>query len=363
MNKKSNEIFFYAPLGQNLLPEKIGGAEVGCLKTLEIYKSAGYDITVLHKPSMAQGQFIYLLKTFFFPLRLIQLLLLHKSVPIHIVGFYRKIVYYEWLLMKISKCLKHKVIYELRNGSMISSYNEGGIVYRTFLKSLLLESDIVLCQGLDYVKFIQSKWGIERSYYPNYIMDEFIKPHSLSRSYPIRLIYFGRITKSKNIDVIIEILSYIRSAGIDAVLDLIGGYDKAYYELLQLKIKEVGLDQFCVYFYGRKSFSFISEKLQGASYFVFPSQESQEGHSNSLTEAMGRGVVPIVSTAGFNRSICGCQDLVVNSVNGKEFANKIIEIEDAQKWGEYSAFVYKRVLNNYTQSIVSKKLISYVTSL
>ena len=32
------KIIFYAPLGKNTPPDKIGGAEAGCLKTKKIYE-------------------------------------------------------------------------------------------------------------------------------------------------------------------------------------------------------------------------------------------------------------------------------------------------------------------------------------
>lgn len=261
--------------------------------------------------------------------------------------------------MKIAHFCGNKVIYELRNGSMIVTYEEGNEKYRKTLKDLLLQPEIVLCQGQEYVDFINSKWNVERSYYPNYIMDDFMKSNDLNRPYPLRLIYFGRVTKSKNVDVIIEVLYILRKSGIEAILDIIGGYDDEYKKYLDNIISTDGIDKY-VSFYDRKPFKFIAEKLRGAHYFVFPSTEKQEGHSNSLTEAMGCGVVPIVSTAGFNRSICGYEELVVDKIGAQDFANKIIRIEDNNEWAKYSNLVYDRVKTNFTQSIVSKKLIGYL---
>lgn len=39
-------VIFYAPIGKGTPPERIGGAETGCLKTMSIYKDA--EIAVLH---------------------------------------------------------------------------------------------------------------------------------------------------------------------------------------------------------------------------------------------------------------------------------------------------------------------------
>lgn len=357
------KIIFYAPLGKNTPPDKIGGAEAGCRKTKAIYESAGYQVVVIDKPAVSQGKFHFLFEMLAIPIRLLFVAKKEgKSIPVHIVGFYTKIAGYERLLMNIAHICGNKVIYELRNGSMVSTFQHGNDRYRKTLKDLLLKPEVVLCQGQEYVDFIKKKWNVERSYYPNYIMDDFVKDNCLIRPVPLKIIYFGRVTKSKNIDVIIETLHIVRNAGFDSVLEIIGGYDEVYKSELDHKIESLGLGDF-VTFWGRKPFEFIAGKLRSSHYFVFPSSEKQEGHSNSLTEAMGCGVVPIVSTAGFNRSICGDDFLVIDGIEASDYANKIIEIEEKKVWAKYSDEVYNRVKNNYTQSIVSKKLISYVEPL
>lgn len=358
----NKQIIFYAPLGKGVPVEKIGGAEAGCLKTKQIYKEAGIQIIPLDKPTTSRGKMRFIVEMFILPFKLLHLLLKYPNAVFHIVGFYTKIVRYEWLLMQIGKHMGHKVIYELRNGSMIRTYKEGTKAYRKTLKDLLLQPNVVLCQGMEYVDFIYKEWKVKRSYYPNYIMDDFLAENNSANLSPIRLIYFGRVTESKNVDVIIRILSLIRKAGINAVLEVIGGYNKHYKSLLDDIAYEEQMSDY-VTFYGRKSFSFIAERLHNSHYFVFPSQEKQEGHSNSLTEAMGCGVVPIVSNAGFNESICGIPELVMKSIAAQDFANKIIDIEKRNVWKDYSKLVYQRVKENYTQQIVSKKLIEYVNPL
>lgn len=357
------KIIFYAPLGKGIPPENIGGAEVGCLKTKAIYEKADYKVIVIHKPAITRGKLQFMLKMAFVPVHLLFVLLFtSRSMPLHIVGFYTKIVAFECLLMRIAHLCRHKVIYELRNGSMVHTYEEGNTKYRKRLKTLLIKSDVVLCQGMEYIDFIKKQWNIERDFYPNYIMDDFIQPNNLERPKPIRMIYFGRVTESKNVDVVIETLALVRKAGYEATLDVIGAYSQDYKTVLEEKMNSNLVADY-VTFHGRKDFSYIADKLRVAHYFVFPSTEKQEGHSNSLTEAMGCGVVPIASTAGFNRSICGNENLIVEEVKAELFANKIIHIEKEEKWKEYSSFVYERILNNYTQNIVSKNLIRVTDSL
>lgn len=355
-------IIFYAPLGTRIPIEKIGGAEAGCLKTKQIYETAGIRVIILDKPAMSRGKVDFMVKMACTPFKLVSLLHKYPHAVLHIVGFYTKNAWFERFLMNVGKRLGHRVIYELRNGSMVRTYQEGTASYKKILKDLLLKPDIVLCQGMEYVDFIRQQWSVERSYYPNYIMDDFLEVNNLDRPYPLRLIYFGRVTESKNVDVIIKVLSIIRNNGIDAKLDIIGGYSEAYKSLLDEVVKKENVAE-SVTFYGRRPFDFIAAQLRRSHYFVFPSQEKQEGHSNSLTEAMGCGVVPIVSRAGFNASICGKEELVISSLNAQQYADKIIEIEEKKGWARLSQEVYTRVVKNFTQSIVSEKLLGYIDRL
>lgn len=360
MKKK---VIFYAPLGKGTPPEKIGGAEVGCKKTMQIYAKAGIEVLVIDKPATSGGKFRFIVGMILTPLKIFYAAKkAGKNTPVHIVGFYNKIARFEHLLMRVSHWCGNKVIYEIRNGSMITSYKEGSKKYRSVIRDLLLESDVVLCQGMEYVDFIQNEWGVKRSFYPNYILDDFVKPNNLNRPYPLKLIYFGRVTEEKNVALSIEILSLIRKKGIDASLDIIGGCSDAYFNYLNAVAKERDVAA-NVYLYGRKNFDFIAQKLEKAHYFLFPSVEKQEGHSNSLTEAMGCGVVPIVSPVGFNASICGKEELVVYEMDAHAFAQRIIDIEQKNERPDLSLFCYERIKKNYTQRVVSENMLNAIEKL
>jgi len=361
--KMKRKIIFYAPLGKDTPPDRIGGAEAGCLKTKAIYERAGIKVVVINKPALSKGKNRFLVEMALTPLKLLWVARREGSItPIHIVGFYTKIVKYEWLLMKIAHLCGNKVVYELRNGSMVSTYLSGTKEYRKYLRDLLLKPEVVLCQGQEYVDFIYKGWGVKRDYYPNYIMDEFMSPNNIDRPHPIRLVYFGRVTESKNVDVTINVLRILRENGLDAKLDIIGGCSELYREKLDDIINNHDLNEI-VSIHGRKPFDFIAKTLRQSHYFVFPSSEVLEGHSNSLTEAMGCGVVPIVSNAGFNTSICGYNELVVDGISPQDYADIIIKIENNNEWSYYSNCVYQRVKDNYTEKIVGEKLISAINQL
>ena len=172
----------------------------------------------------------------------------------------------------------------------------------------------------------------------------------------IRLVYFGRLTESKHIEIVIRTLAILLKNQYSASLDLIGGCSEKYMGVLQEIITDLGMADGLITFHGQKPMSIIARILSAAHYFVFPSEEPKEGHSNALTEAMAFGVVPIVSNAGFNATICGNIELVVYDYNSESYAQKIMNIEISGKWDEYSRFAYQRIADNYTEKNASNAL-------
>ena len=82
------KIIFYAPLGKNTPPDKIGGAEAGCLKTKKIYENAGFLVVVIDKPAMSQGRLRFLIEMLITPIKMLFTALREgKKTPVHIVGF------------------------------------------------------------------------------------------------------------------------------------------------------------------------------------------------------------------------------------------------------------------------------------
>jgi glycosyltransferase involved in cell wall biosynthesis len=357
-------IIFYAPTGKNTAPEKIGGAEAGCKRTVSILQKAGFRVILLEKPVKSNGVFRYLYDMLCCYCRLLKLLFKNKKGILHIAGFYLDVIYFEWLFLMTFKLMCRKVIYEIRNGNMMDAYKRRSYVYKTVQDSIFKNSSMILCQGMEYVKFLKEQYNISAHHYPNCLMNDFIKPnHSRDFANGIRLIFFGRIVQSKNIDIMIKTTSMLQEKYGNVSLSLIGGYSVEYKQELLTLIQALNLPETSVSFYGRRDFTFIASQLKGSHFFLFPSQEEREGQSNSLIEAMGYGVVPIASKAGFNESVCGDKQLIIESLSSESCAKQIEYIMDNQLWQEKSDFVYKRVTTNFTERIVGNNLISWYNQL
>lgn len=351
------DIIFYAPTGKSTSPDRIGGAESGCLKTMKILRDAGMRVILLEKPVRKASLVSYILRVFATWLRLLGLLVSHRKAVLHVAGCYRGLMYVEWLFVMSAKVLGHKAVYEIRNGGMTVEYERRGKLYKRGMLSLLGHSDSVLCQGMDYVRFIKEKLGKSALYYPNYLQDHFVDGYPQRDMGQCRLVYFGRIAPAKNIGIMPEVCRILRERGIAATLDLIGGYSDTYKTELDDKIRQAGLAD-GVRFWGRKDFEAFSPYLRTCHFFLFPSDESREGHSNSLTEAMGCGIVPIVSDAGFNRQVVNDDRLVIPVMNAVAYADAVYEIWTGGQWESRSRKMYLRVVENFTESRVREVLLA-----
>jgi len=358
-------VIFYAAFGKGISPEKIGGAEQGCIKTQCVLEKNRYKVIRLDKPVLNGNKLKYFIKVFFTWLKLIFLLLKNRKSVLHIAGFYRKVLYIEFLMIKTAKILGHKVIYEIRNGGMIEDYNKRNNFYHCCLAKTFASSNMILCQGKEYIPFVEKISGKASFWYPNYLMDTFLDERNRHKhlSDNIGLVFFGRIVPAKNIGVMISILHLLREKGICCHLDLIGGYSEEYYYELKGQMENNGLDDSSVKFWGRMTMEKFYPILQKDHFFVFPSTEEREGHSNSLTEAIGCGLVSVVSSAGFNRSIVGCDELVVDGTDPAKYAEIIYGIIKSNRFEKLSAAACERIEKNFTESIVSKKLLEVYNSL
>ena len=356
-------IIFYAPVGTNVPVHMLGGGEKGCRRTREILCNAGYNVITIDKATMSHGGVSYFKSAIHAIAEIKRRLHAEPDAILYIVGFYEKNLPLEWILINAGG-KKRKTIYEARNGRLVKAYQENGNLYKKLMDSVLKRADVIFAQGLEYVDFIKKIYRKQAVYTPNYVLNRSLKPYVGDRPFDIiRLIYFGRVSESKNVDIVIKVAHELEKAGYNTLTTVIGGYTEDYKAKLDQVIEECGLENNKVKILGQQSFERICDELQKAHFFVFPSQEKMEGHSNSLTEAMTFGVVPVVSTAGFNASIVENKELVVDNINPMKYARIIETIIEKNVLSEYYLAVYQRIKENYTEDIVKKNILCVVEEL
>ncbi len=356
-------VVLYASIGNNVPAYLIGGGETGTRRTIQILKDAGFETTVVDKAIMGLGakRYVKMIIQGFCKIR--KELKNDPNSIMFVVGYYERNLWFEWIVITLAKRMGHRCVYEARNGRLVNAFNAAGKIYQHFMLDLLDKADVVLCQGIEYVDFISKKLKKESVYVPNYVMDDKLQLYKQRKIDDIiKIVYSGRLVESKNLEVMINVVSLLKSRGYNTKLTLIGGGTEEYVRKLKEKIRECNVED-DVRFTGHISFDKASAYLSEAHYFLFPSQEIKEGHSNSLTEAMAFGVVPLVSTAGFSSSIVNDKNLVIADIDSNKYADKICEINQSGQWEQYSRNMYDRVRKYYTETCVREKIVKAFRSL
>lgn len=356
-----NNVIFYGPFETvNVENKNAGGGEVGNKKTLRLLLNIGMIVDLVKKPYPKNIKILkpilYLLElTYSFFVFFLKLFKYYGNGCVHISGFYSHLIYLEILLVFFAKIFKYKVIYEMRAGGMLEMYNEKGRIYRSVFKWVICIADVILCQGKDYMPFIKNLGGRTVIYYPNFVMDSYlISDQNDCRDIEdkISIIYFGRLVKQKRIDIIIKVVKVLKENKYDVSLEIIGNGPKDYIDKIKKEIDHYGINE-CV-----RIIPYLSDENEVRKiaiqnkYFIFPTEEKREGHSNALTEAMALGIVPVCSNNGFNKSVVNDDYLIVDNSSPEEYVKKILNIN--KKWIYYSKKVSHRVMCVYSESVIKK---------
>ena len=194
-------------------------------------------------------------------------------------------------------------------------------------------------------------------YFPNYVADSQLDLYKEKPQSPIGILYFGRVTSTKNVHVSIETFHLLCKKYPDIRLTIIGGStrDLAYTKRIDEKIAQSPYHDHITRL-GNSPFDVLLTAMNTSHFFIFPSQEAAEGQSNSLTEAMTQGLIPVVSNWHFNKTVVGCDDLVVNGFNADDYAKVINQIISTRKIEYFSAMARNRIRDFYTESAVLKHI-------
>ncbi len=365
-------ILFYGPLGKKN-KTILGGSETGNNRTIQILLDNDFTVIPISKPyHIIRSRLGEVLYPFQLSCSLVQftwkLLFTKGSKIIHVAGYYYNMIYFEYLLLFISKICKAKTIYELRAGGLSQSITTRSRIYSNFLRRTLNIASVILIQGYDDISVIEKITKRPLFHYPNYIKDSLIQENNISdriHSKKIELVYFGRFSPSKQIDFIVDICACLKQKNSNFHIELIGELDMTYssfddrsfLQKVKKKIDENKLED-VISFSSSKNHADLMKILSRKHFFLFPTKEKREGHSNSLTEAMACGVVPLASTYGFNKSIIGIEKLVIETFDASLYAERVLSIWQSGEWASLSEEVYEKVLNNYTESKVSPMLIN-----
>lgn len=356
------KIILYGPSDKNIPQHRIGGAEVGTNRTIELLKNNGFEVVLINKPTLYYGKFRVIIDYLKAKKQIRKLLKTGNNI-FYCIGFYYKNASIEKRFIEIAKKYNNKVIYEPKNGSLITSLKDGDDKYKNVMNNIFINSDYIFCQGKIYKDYLNEKYSSKAIYIPNFIKKEMIVNDKKFIDSSLDLVFWGRITQSKNIELIIDIFNLV-SEMIDkkVTLTLIGSVDEEYLKVINERISQSKYSK-NVSLLERKKLLEIKEIVKDKHFYLFPSIEKNEGHSNALTEAMAFGLVPIASDFGFNADIIGNNDLIIKQLDAKIYAKTIVDIYNNNKFYNYSEEMINKVRDNYIEEIIDKRIIDSINSL
>ena len=268
------------------------------------------------------------------------------------------LVYFDLLMTLAAKLTGHKTVMYLAGGMAQNYYARKGFVYRAIFKQTMHWYDMVMCEGEVNVQLVHriTDGKTKTFYLPNFTEDGFA-PESLPEKPTdcVNIFYFGRIDETKQVLLGVETFNLLCQKYDNLNYTIVGG-GNASYEAKVVAAINASPFKSKIKKYGRSSHDVLAQLMKTQHIYLFPSNEPCEGHSNALNEAMSWGLVPVVSNNNFLPSIVGDDSLVVKENDANAYADCISNIIDKNLLSEKSRQMYNRVKENFTQSIVEKKL-------
>lgn len=314
-------ILYFGPIAAKGQPA-LGGYEAANRKNIEELRRQGLQVIEYPNPIINRklgmlGKLAYL-KLFQLPLGLYKYKG-KKDVIMHITPLYRNLacpaVFTEWMAQKLSI----PVVLDLRAGSFIDIYNNNGARQRRLMDKMLRLSTHVTVEGTSYTKDIRRVSGYKGriDYFPNIVDCSMLKYQERTGGAMINLFYFGRITLSKGVDIILKIINLL---------------DNNYHLYLAGNIapdvdKNTLVGNGKITYLGKLSPAQLREQMKEMHIFLFPTRHPGEGQSNSLIEAMSEGLIPVTSDQGFCREVVAdCGKVLPQGCNAEDYVAAIRDI-------------------------------------
>ncbi len=357
-------VYFYGSL-QSRHQLFIGGGELGNARTVDLLRQIGCKVWTVRKIRMGNTCprwlriFTYPLRVLMPYVRLVPLLLFGtRKAIVHLSGVCGNVIYNELVIAFLARIFGYHLIYEIRGGGIVMFYNSKSTIYRFCFRYIINHADVVLLQGSDGKTLVEGLCRTPIYIYPNFISSELIPAQLPAKSRDDwQMLYFGRLIPQKNILLIVEVVAALQKKGINTYITIVGDGTPSYIGKIKTAM-ETYLRRGTYNLMPPLSHNEMLKILPDKHFLIYPSMLTLEGHSNSITEAMSYGIVPIASRQGFSTSVIGNNELIVDNIGVENFADRIAAIIESGKFDQLSRQMYERVLKNYTSDVAKKMLVS-----
>lgn len=354
------KIYVFANMGHlNQLPKS--GGQSSARRVMKGLQESGFEIVPIRRHrNELEGKWKHKMEALTFaiidPCKIVAKMLFGKrkeSAFLHLT-YAGPLVPYELFLSVLVKLMGYKNLIYLKGGQVLDFYANGSQLHRWMFKKTMNLQAKVFFEGMESLELVKGISQTPLVYFPNFVFDEQIPTVIAKRPTDrINILYFGRIAPNKNIHLILDVFELLCAQRDNVYLTIIGGVGQSqdYAEMIDDRIANSPYHTRITRM-GITPFETIKEIMQTQHFFLFPSKEKAEGHSNSLNEAMSQGLIPIVSDYHFNRSVVGDERLIVNGVDAVSYTNRIEDLLSHKNLNELSGRMWKRVKENFVYSYV-----------
>jgi glycosyltransferase involved in cell wall biosynthesis len=250
----------------------------------------------------------------------------------------------EVIFCLIAKLRGIQIVLDLRAGTHLTDYESKSGFYRFAYRLLLRQASIISYEGEVYADLVARLAPATPSwYFPNFLEPAALPATMPERMPPLSLIYVGRVSFAKGALHAARCLAHLQKAEPAATLTLVGGID----EDCRAAIAALSIPH--IRFTGPLPPEAVRSLLDRAHFFLFLSQWWGEGHSNALTEAMGRGCVPVYTLHGFNEAVAGSTGIpVAQRDETAGIAEGILAIWRMGRWRGMGEDAHRRVTDRFS---------------
>ena len=206
------KILYFGPISKKG-QASIGGYEAANRKNIDSLLKRGVEVVEFPNPVINRhlGNFgkIAYIKLFFLPLSLWKYRH-EKDVILHITPLYGNLLVPALFTVFVAKKLSIPVLVDIRAGSLIYYYQTKGKKYQRQMKEMLDRADMLTVEGSVYIQQIKSVIGVDKPtyYFPN-LANVSNFPVINKPKDKFNILYFGRLTKAKGIDIVINTIKML----------------------------------------------------------------------------------------------------------------------------------------------------------
>lgn len=358
------KFYVFGNIGKMSETPKSGG-QSSARRVIKGLENMGYKMTpIVRRRCVMEGRLVHFLETQSFAVIDLCKIIGHmmfgnrRNSAFLMLTYGGKLAPYELIITWVVRLLGYKSVTYMKGGQFMDFYNRETKFYRWIVKKNMDLQAQVWFEGMPSLEIVRKISDTPLVYYPNYVVEENIAEVVAERPKDkLNLCYFGRVTPEKNVDVVIKAFNLLCQKYDDVYLTIIGGsgYSEQYVKDIDAMI-EASPYKLHITRKGLTPFAEIKGIMQSQHFFVFPSKERCEGHSNSLNEAMAQGLVPVVSDYHFNRAIVGDDRLIVDGYEPQAYAEKIMTIRETMDLKELSVKMRDRVRGTFSHDVVNKRI-------